>query len=185
MTKLKATALILALCLSGCPLKDKKADRTPNGWRVKWKEQGTLTTGLHTQAEVYALFDAAMERSFPECAAKVGLPEGYIRSVIQDRDALYTLVDNFYWYVGPGSQDSPNTVYASGVTFSRYDTWVAFYNKAAASPALPTAVPVNAPSWTLKDSTSFPGQVYWGEERPGEQYPALGYELHWQFTLNP
>ncbi len=63
---------------------------------------------------------------------------------------------------------------------------VAFYNKQG--PALPADVPPDALStlpWTLKPSTSYPGQLYWGAELDGQQYPALGYELHWQFTLAP
>lgn len=176
---------IALLLLAGCnlPWDREKYDRTPNGWHVHWTEQGTILTGLHDHLQLYSLFDAAMERSFPECAAKVGLPESYVRSKIRDNDALYTLVDNFHFTDIGQPTDANGTTEASGETLDRVEVWVAFYNKAG--PDIPANVPATAPSWTLKSSTSFPGQVYWGVETPGGQYPALGYELHWQFTNVP
>jgi hypothetical protein len=177
--------IVPSLLLFGCPLNREKYDRTPAGWHVHLEDQGTIGTGLHDKAQLFALFDAAMERALDECAVKVGLDRGYCRSRIRKNDALYTLVDNFYFPVAPGSADAPTATFASGCTYNRYETTVAFYNKAAGTPADPSLVPPTAPSWTLKPSTTAPGLVYWGEERPGEQYPALGYELHWQFTEIP
>lgn len=182
------------LLLSGChlPWDREQYDRTPNGWHVHWKEQGTITTGLHSRLELYSLFDAAMERSFPECAAKVGLPESYVRSKIRKNDALYTLVDDFFFKVEGGpAVDAPNALYATGETEDRIEVIIAFYDKdqdtslnpdGAVTPAM---VPVSAPSWSLKASTKYPGLVYYGIELDGQQYPALGYELHWQFTNVP
>lgn len=175
-------ALLLVIALAGCSvLNREKYDRTPAGWHVHWLDQGTLTTGLHSKAQLYELFDASMDRALLECATKVNLPTGYVINTIRDRDALYELHDNFYFAVAPGSADAPTAVYASGITYNRYLTGVAFYNKAG--PA--TNAPTDVIPWTIKASTSFPGQVYWGVETDGEQYPALSYELHWQFTSIP
>ncbi len=87
---------LLLLTGNGCHPREKY-DRTPAGWHVHWEEQGTLTTGLHDKRQLYVLFDAAMERSLDECAARVNLPRGYVASKIRSNDALYTLIDNFYF----------------------------------------------------------------------------------------
>lgn len=172
----------LLLLLTGCPLNREKFDRTPNGWHVHWIDSGTIATGLHTKPELFALFDAAMERSFPECAAKVGLPESYVRSKIRENDALYTLVDNFYFPIVDGipAVDAPSALFASGETLNRLEVWVAFYNKKG--PDLPVNVPIVSPPWVRRDSTTYPGQVFWGMQDPLNEYPALGYELGWQFV---
>lgn len=176
--------LLLLILLGGCMLKREQYDRTPRGWHVHWVDQGTITTGLHSKFELMLLFDAAMERSMPECAAKVGLPESYVRGKISDNDALYTLVDNFYFPIVDGipAVDAPTAKYAAGETLSRIETYVAFYNKQG--PVVPP-IPVAGPQWAQHISASFPGQVYYGSEVDGDQYPALGYELHWQFTEVP
>lgn len=160
-----------------------KFDRTPGGWHVHWLDQGTESTGLHTKAEILSLFDAAMERSFPECATHVGLPESYVRKAIHDRDALYTLVDNAWFAVGLGSSDAPNAVYASGLTEGRTHVTVAFYNLTSLLNG--STFPPEAPSWTFHAGIAHPDRTYFGVELDGLQYPALGYELHWQFTQNP
>lgn len=175
----------LLLLLTGCPLNREKFDRTPNGWHVHWLDSGTIATGLHTKPELFALFDAAMERSFPECAAKVGLPESYVRSKIRENDALYTLVDNFYFPIVDGipAVDAPSALFASGETLNRLEVWIAFYNKAPPVD-FRAQVPKTAPPWTIKAGVSLP-VWYYGEELDGMQYPALGYEQHWQFTEIP
>jgi hypothetical protein len=184
MLRLIPFALLL---LTGCnlPWDREKYDRTPAGWHVHWLERGTLEAGLHSRLQLYQLFDAAMERSFPECATKVGLPESKIRSTIRENDALYTLVDSFYFNDIGQPTDANGTTTASGETLDRFEVYVAFFNRDAPGPVDPNAVPVDAPSWTIKPSVSFPGKVYYGEEDLGNQYPALGYELHWQFTNAP
>jgi hypothetical protein len=176
---LAALVLLAPACLI------HKPERTPAGWKVKWEEQGTITTGLHTRLEVFQLFDAAMDRAVVECATLLSLDPGYVHHRIKDDDATYTLVDNFYFPIigGMAAVDAPDAQFASGETLDRVEVWVAFYSKAG--PALPADVPTNAPPWTLRASTTYPGQNWWGTEIQGQQYPALWYELHWQFTNNP
>lgn len=184
---MKYLLVLLLTLLGGCFL-DKKdhSERTPGGWRVQYVDQGTLSGGFHTKAELYALFDGAMARSVEECALKVGLPSGYVVSKLRDLDGIYHLVDNFYFAVpDPASVvDVPGALYASGMTVSKRETWVAFYCKSEDSPKLPSEVDPARP-WTVKASTTFPGMIYWAEEYDGRQYPALGYELHWQFSSAP
>ncbi len=179
-------ALVLTLLLGGCKLPGSRDtfDRTPNGWHVHWVDQGSLARGAHSKGQVLELFDAAMERSFPECALKVGLPEAYVRKTIKERDALYTLVDNFYFAVDPGSADAPDAVYATGCTYGRTHTTVAFYNKSLSGVVDPATIAPQVLPWTIKYSPKA-GLWYWGFEMDGDQYPALGYELHWQFTEIP
>lgn len=176
--------LIIPSLLLGCPTDRERYDRTPNGWHVHWEERGTVTTGLHSKLQLYQLFDSAMERGIQEVHDGWGFDLAYVRHVLRERDALYTLVDNFYFpVIGGPAQDDPTAQYASGETLNKFEVYVAFYNKGG--PDTPEKVPADAPSWTLKDSVSFPGKVYWGAEIDGHQYPATGYELHWQFTNVP
>ena len=187
--------MLLLLVFASCRMPgsdNKRFDRTPAGWHVHWIEQGTQLTGRHTKLELLVLFDAAMERALAECATKVGLPEAYCRGKIRSNDALYTLVDNFYFPVPLGSAaDAPLATFATGETFNSVEVTVAFYDKdrdTSTNPTgavNPTQVPADAPAWAIKPSASFPGLVYYGYEYDGSQYPALGYELHWQFTDVP
>lgn len=177
---LAMTVLLLPACL--IPNSKDRYDRTPNGWHVHWLEQGTITTGLHSKLQVLVQFDVAMERSFPECAAKVGLPEDYVRRTIRDRDALYTLHDDSIFQVAPGSADNPTGTWASGLEVGRTHSEVAYYLWISVAPA---AVPVDAPGWTLHQNPNRPAETIYGKEVDGGWYPALGYELHWQFTEIP
>jgi hypothetical protein len=180
----KTLALLFLASLGfGCPLREKD-DRTPAGWKVKWHEQGTLSLGLHDKAQLYALFDAAMDRGIQEVQTGWGFDAGYVRHKLRENDALYHLVDNFYFpVIGGPPVDVPDAKYASGETLDRFEVYIAFYDKQG--PDDPANVPAASPGWTLKDSTSYPGKVYWGMELDGQQYPATGYELHWQFTTAP
>ena len=173
---------LVLLLLIGCPLTKKKGDRTPNGWLVSWEEEGTISTGLHTRLELYTLFDAAMERAFPVCAAKVGLPESYVRHKIKDNDSIYYLRDDSIVQAEPGSADAPNAVWASGVTYGRTHTRVAFYEWVSVDPA---AVPVDAPVWTIHQNPNHADKTIYGADQAGNEFPALVYEIHWQFTEIP
>jgi hypothetical protein len=176
----KYLALSLLL-LTGCPIK-KKGDRTPNGWLVSWEEEGTISTGLHTRLELYTLFDAAMERAFPWVATKVGLPESYVRHKIKDNDSIYYLRDDSIFQVDPGSTDAPNAVWASGLTLGRTHTRVAFYEWVSVDPS---AVPVTAPVWTIHPNPNHADKTIYGDDQAGNEFPALNYEMHWQFTDIP
>jgi hypothetical protein len=155
-------------------------DRTKNDWHVHWMEKGTITMGLMSKDQVMAQFDDAMERSFPECAAKVGLPEEYVRKQIRDRDALYTLEDDSIFQVAPGSADAPKAVWASGLTAGRTHTTVAYYLWVSVPNG---TVPPGVPAWTVHPNPNHPDQTIYGVST--KLYPALGYELHWQFTEVP
>lgn len=183
--------LVLAL-LAGCPLSREKYNRTPGGWHVHWQDQGTVATGIHSPLELFVLFDQAMAQAIPWCANYVNLPADYVAHKLRDNDALYTLVDDFFFPVPYGSaSDAPTATAATGETFDRIEVEIAFWNRDrdyTLNPdgaVTPTMVPATAPSWTLKASVKYPGLVYYGVEIPGSEYPALGYELHWQFTTNP
>jgi hypothetical protein len=169
---------------AGCKLPGArdKYDRTPNGWHVRWKDQGTESTGLHTKAEILALFDSAMERAIPWCANYVGLDVGYVRSTIKKRDALYTLHDDSIFPAPLGSEDAPTQVWCSGLTWGRSFTEVAFYLWVSVDPA---AVPVDAPVWTIHQNPNHADKTIYGVEQAGNEFPALQYELHWQFTERP
>jgi hypothetical protein len=174
----KCAAFVLLL-LAGCKPREQY-DRTPMGWHVHWEDQGTLVTGLHTKLQLFNLFDAAMERSFDECSARLNIPRAAVASTIKRNDALYELVDNFYFAVDPGSADAPDAVYASGITYNRVEVKVAFYSKFGGT-STPPAYSYDVPPWTVKQGPTT-GLWYWGAEADGQQYPALGYELGWQFT---
>ncbi len=159
-------ALVLTLLLGGCWQPGKKHhDRTPAGWEVKWEEQGTISTGLHTREQLYSLFDAAMVRGCAESDATMKLPAGTSMSRAKRYETLYTLVDNAWFPVGDG--------FAAGCVYGRHNLSVAFYSLKS----VPNGTPIIAPPWTLHQGIAHPDQTFYGEEVDGEQYPALGHEL--------
>lgn len=181
---MKILLILSLLFLSACNTfgLTEQYDRTPEGWHVHWLEHGTLLSGAHTRLELYNMFDAAMIRSIAECSKKVNLPEDYIRKSIKERDALYTLYDDSIFPVAPGSADAPTAVWASGMTSGRSNTSIAFYLWVSVDP---TQVPKNAHSWTIHPNPNHSDKMIYGADQPGNEYPALGYELHWQFTQTP
>lgn len=171
---LMLVTLVLPACL--IPSSKDKYDRTPNGWHVHWKDQGTLATGLHDKTQLLALFDAAMARGIDECAALMNQPATAVYDRAKDYDTLYTLVDNAWFRVdGSGSADSPTASYASGIVYGRSNLTVAFYSLHSLPNGTP--LPADAPAWTVHAGVDHPDQTYFGEEVDGQQYPALGYEL--------
>jgi len=177
--------LAAAAALSGCSTfgVTEKYDRTPAGWHVHWIDHGTISTGRHSRSELYAAFDAAMERSFTEAAAKVNLSRDYVAKTIRHRDALYTLHDDSIFEVASGSADAPNAVDASGETGGRSHTAVAYFLWVSVKNG--TAIPAGTAPWTVHPNPNHADETIYGTEPADRLYPALGYELHWQFTLNP
>jgi hypothetical protein len=176
---------LLLMFSVGCgvlPGTREQFDRTPAGWHVHWLDQGSIASGKYDKDVLLSLFDKAMERSFPECSAKVGLPEAYVRNSIKERDALYTLHDDSIFKVAPGSADAPLAVWASGVTDGRTHVQVAFYLWVTTPNG---TVPADAPAWTIHPNPNRPTETIYGTLPAGREYPALGYELHWQFTEVP
>lgn len=165
----------LVVAVPACFLTDTgdKLDTTPAGWAVQWQDQGTLETGLHTKAQVYSLFDAAVVRASQTYQTKYGIPaQNYIDS-LKGKASRYglnfLLIDNARFSVG-GATDFPGASYATGETIQN-QVRLAFYNDNGPGPQ--SMVPGSAPPWTVLLDR---GQYYWGTEDPGAQYPALEYE---------
>lgn len=166
---------LLLLFLAGCPINREKFDRTPNGWHVHWEDQGTESTGLHTKAQLLALFDSSMERAIDECATQMNRTPQEIRSRAKDYDTLYTLVDNAWFEVNGGSVDAPDAAFAAGCVYGRHNLTVAFYSLKSVPNG--TAIPTDSPSWTIHAGIAHPNSTFYGEEVDGQQFPALGFEL--------
>lgn len=195
---LRRFMFVILLCPSfllavGCgilPGTREEFDRTPAGWHVHWIENGTITSGLRTREELFTRFDATMEAAIPWCATKVGLPVDYVRKTIRDRDALYTLHDDCMFRVDPGSVDAPTATWASGATDGRTHTRIAYYLwrpvKSNATPVDPLLTEARTlRPWTIHQSPTNSDEIIFSVEEEGHYYPALDYELHWQFTEIP
>jgi hypothetical protein len=181
----------LLLALVGCSVLGSNTvpyDSTPSGWHVVWQDRGTLATGRHSKAELYASFDAAVVRACGEMQTQHGPPYtlGYVMTRLQDRQKSYktffTLVDHFQFPIAPGSADFPSATSATGLNDGRGNITVAFWSGIGKDGGVATEalVPSSAPPWTHYHS-SVTGRWYWGVETPGGQYPALGYEIGHNF----
>jgi hypothetical protein len=159
----------------GCPGAGTKPDRTPNGWAVRWHEQGMLVSGRHDKYQLYALFDAAMTRAELEVEAAHGIPAAQVEAKFRSWDTVFHLVDHYHFKPIGTPVDFPNAIFATGEEVSRYEYWLAFFSPSAGSPDL-AGIPADAPAWTIHYSDTY-ATYFWGVEIDGNQYPALGYEL--------
>lgn len=179
MVRFCALAL-LVLALSACRDDLDRADHTPAGWPVRWKEQGTLAQGFHTKAEIYDLFDAAMIRAADEVELAHGIRAAAVLKRAR-RGGLFVLVDHWH-FPAAGAIDVPGEGFASGMIDGGSNVTVAFYNRAGGGSYAASNEPQISRGWMIYYGP-VTGFLYWGDEVDGRQFPALGYELahEWGF----
>lgn len=154
------------LGLTGCPFDRwfeesdyRKADKTPNGWHVNYGDQGTVGGGHATLVEVYADFDAAMDRTY------VALGQA-AWDVVRDRKVVFELVDHTRFPI--------QGVYATGAYDGGDGIIVAMYATQSAPPGSP--FPAQALPWTCRIGT-VTGTTYWGQREGNVPFPALEHEI--------
>ena len=165
-----AAALLIAFCVVGCLDRDDpdKYALTPDGYRVRWYDQGSVSSGLATMDQRFAEFDAAMISVRAYFQTTYGFdPESGAK------EHGFWLHDNlWFWYEGYRTTgyhydftDPPQI----GVAFWSYG-----------SSMDPADIPAGAQPWTVYQGTTT-GLWYWGIDNPANRYPALAHELehHW------
>jgi hypothetical protein len=132
---------------------------TDAGYAVRWQDDGTLDQGLYTKAELYAAFDAAVERSAGYLAKYGAQPSQVLAAA---HGSAFTLIDNRRFWM-------PST-WVSGCNSMTGSIMVVYWGtKTGATLPVDLACP-----WTAAFNPAN-GLWYWGiDPKP---YPALGHEL--------
>ena len=150
--------LLIPTCLLGCPLDrhETEWERTPAGWKVEWRPEGSEAAGLYTKDEVFLLFDLRME----EALASVGRPRGI-------EDYGFILIDN-------ASITLDNGLHAAGMWDPNGKITVCLYPNQSlpvGTPAPPEALP-----WTVYVGP-LSGLTWYATYPASVPFAALDHEL--------
>lgn len=163
---MRASLLLVALISAGC-FSAPRHETTSAGYMIRWNDNGTVKTGLHTRAEIFAAFDAAMLRSEAEVEKKWKIKS--CGKYFRKQEFIFQLEDHFHFRAT--GVDYPDASFATGYWFGEM-IQLAFYNKETPASAETQA----KRPWTLYTGPQT-GIIYGGVELPGQQFPALTYEL--------
>ncbi len=152
---LLSAVLVLA---SGCSLLGKRkkhsdwGESTPAGFRVEYRDEGTVSTGRLTKPEIFGLFDFAQAKAKEALAAKDGVSaETY--DLYARKSTNYILVDNKSF----PTNDS-HTGFAGGITMESR-IMVSMYTRREVGDK--AKIPTNAPPWTIVEFKNKSGVTRW------------------------
>lgn len=168
---IKALLLSISALLAGCSLFGKKekledwGSPTPAGYRVEWKDQGTVAGGTYSQLEIFQMFDEAIARAQKYLVDKYQADVG--TTALYARSTRYYLVDDKRI-----ATNVSGTGFATGITYES-NIQICLLSRKEAPPG--EAIPTNAAPWTIVDLGG--GRRSYGIIDTARPFPALGHEL--------
>lgn len=139
---------------------------SPQGYHVCWVEQGSVTEGRFTLAQVYEWHAKAVDRAVADLQKNNQIPEAESRA--KAKSLAYNLVDNHSFEFGG--------IYASGQYLPQVNTVkTCIYGQNTVISL--EAVPKDAPRWTIRPGYKVPGTFVYAVFQTGFEFPSLKHEL--------
>jgi len=162
--------LVIAFSAVGCATGGHHSSSpwtvSPQGYHVAWNEQGSITEGRFTLAQVHEWHSKIVERSANDLFKNHAIPVA--ETMAKARSLAYDLIDNHSFEFGG--------IFACGQYLSTLNTIkVCLYGQNTVY-AL-DAVPKDAPKWTVRPGYKIPGTFVYAVLMPGNEFPALVHEL--------
>lgn len=166
---MKTLLAALALMVAGCNGHNHSSSPwtvSPQGYHVAWNEQGSVSEGRFTLAQVYEWHSKAVDRAVADLLKIHQIPEAESRA--KARSVAYNLVDNHSFEFGG--------IFASGQWLPQVNmvkTCIYGQNTVISL----EAVPKDAPKWTIRPGYRVPGTFVYAVAQTGFEFPSLAHEL--------
>lgn len=172
------TVLILALAVVGCASGGHHSSSpwtvSPQGYRVAFEEQGSITAGLLTVAQAYEIHAKAVDRAALELKARHNIDPAITKA--KAASAAFRLIDNHSFEFGG--------IYACGQWLPAQNTVrTCLYDQRTVASI--DMVPKDAPKWMTRPGWKYPGTFVYGLRVPGNEFPSLSHELGHAITGDP
>lgn len=169
---MKALLTLLALAFAGCSSRGHRSDSpwtvSPQGYRVQFIDQGTVSTGKAALSQIYEWHAQAVERDAKAVALKHGKPVVEIMALAQGK--AWDLVDNCVFFAY-GNENLPATgqyIPQSNTIRTCLYVW---------KDGTKAQIPQDAPPWTIRQDPNGTDHWRWGVLESGRWFPTIAHEM--------
>lgn len=166
---MKTLLVALALAFLGCNGHHHSSSPwtvSSQGYRVAWQEQGSITEGRFTLAQVYEWHSKTVDRAAEDLLKRHAIPKA--ETLAAAKRVAFLLIDNHSFEIG--------NAFATGQWLPQANTVkTCFYGQNTVISF--EAVPKDAPKWTIRPGYKIPGTFVYGVHMPSNEFPSLAHEL--------